>query len=137
MGSTNKKSDKDKAAEQKKPETTSGGMQLNQLSDQALLEVAQYFQTLAEPARLKLLNLLCQQERSVGELARACGFSIANASRHLSQLCQQGFIVRESRGNSVYYRMADSGVEALCDLVCDSIAKRVQQRVAAQQEFLR
>lgn len=126
----------DRVAEQENS-TVAQGVQLNQLSDQALLEVAQYFQTLAEPARLKLLNLLRQQEYSVGELAHACGFSVANASRHLSQLCQQGFIARESRGNSVYYCMADSGVEALCDLVCDSIARRVQQRVAAQQEFLR
>lgn len=126
-----------KSTEKTNSTTVSQGVQLNQLSDQALQEVAQYFQTLAEPVRLKLLNLLRQQERSVGELARACGCSIANASRHLSQLSQQGFIARESRGNSVYYRMADSGVEALCDLVCDSIARRVQERAATQQEFLR
>ena len=76
------------------------------LPNEALSQVAAYFQVLAEPTRLQILNLLRVQERNVGELAQCCGFSSANVSRHLALLSQHGFVAREARGNSVYYRIA-------------------------------
>lgn len=42
---------------------------MKQLDDQAIEHVAQYFQVLAEPTRLKALNALRAQEYSVGEMA--------------------------------------------------------------------
>ncbi|MDE2081899.1 MAG: helix-turn-helix transcriptional regulator [Burkholderiales bacterium] len=97
------------------------------LPDEALAQVAAYFQALAEPSRLQLLNLLRQHERSVGELAQLCGFSAANVSRHLALLTRHGLIARESRGNSAYYRIADPAVYQLCDLVCGSLARQHEQ----------
>jgi len=41
------------------------------LPPQALEQVAAYFQVLAEPTRLQILNLLRQREYNVGELAQA------------------------------------------------------------------
>lgn len=104
------------------------------LPDEALVQVAAYFQALSEPTRLQVLNLLRQQERSVGELAQLCGYSSANISRHLALLTQHGLVRRESRGNSAIYSIADASVYALCDLVCGSIARQLdrtaQQRAA-------
>ncbi len=73
-------------------------------------EVAAYFQVLAEPTRLQILNLLRQREYNVGELAQACGYTAANISRHLSLMTKQGMVSREGRGTSVYYRLADDSV---------------------------
>jgi len=56
------------------------------LPKEALDQVASYFQALSEPTRLMLLNLLRDGERSVGDLAQATGFTIANVSRHLTLL---------------------------------------------------
>ena len=84
---------------------------------QALAEVAEYFQALSEPTRLQVLNVLRHGERNVGELAQACGCTSANISRHLSLLTQRGLLARESRGNAVYYRIAEDSIYALCDLV--------------------
>ena len=50
---------------------------MKDLPQEALVQVAAYFQALAEPTRLRLLNLLREQERSVGELAQLTGFSAA------------------------------------------------------------
>jgi hypothetical protein len=33
-------------------------------------------------------------------------------------------VARENRGTSVYYRIADESVYALCDLVCGNIGRR-------------
>ena len=97
------------------------------LPQKALNEVAAYFQALSEPTRLQILNLLRQGERNVSELAQLCGYTSANISRHLSMLTKQGLVAREGRGTSVYYRIADESVYALCDLVCGSIARQIER----------
>ena len=94
------------------------------LPAEAIEQVATYFQALSEPTRLQILNLLRQGERNVGELAHACGCTSANVSRHLAVLTHQGFVAREGRGTSVYYRIADASVYQLCDLVCGNLARQ-------------
>jgi DNA-binding transcriptional ArsR family regulator len=106
------------------------------LPDEALQQVAAYFQALSEPTRLQILNLLRQQERSVGELAQLCGYSSANISRHLALLTQHGLVLREARGNSAYYRIADPAVYELCDLVCGSIGRRVERTLHERAAFV-
>ena len=106
------------------------------LPPQALEQVAAYFQVLAEPTRLHILNLLRQREYNVGELAQACGYTAANISRHLSLLAQQGVVSRTSQGNSVYYRIADAAVYELCDVVCGNIATHLQKQQEEQQNLL-
>ncbi|HET7792835.1 MAG TPA: metalloregulator ArsR/SmtB family transcription factor [Rhizobacter sp.] len=107
------------------------------LPPEALSQVASYFQALSEPTRLQILNTLRGGERNVGELAQECGYTSANISRHLSLLMQHGLVARESRGNSVYYRIADDSVYALCDLVCGSIARRLDRNAQERKAFVR
>lgn len=107
------------------------------LPPEALEQVAAYFQALSEPTRLQILNLLRSGERNVGELAQLCGYTSANISRHLSQLTQHGLVARESRGTSVYYRIADDSVYALCDLVCGNIARKLERSASGRRLFVR
>ncbi len=122
------------------------------LPEQALVQVAQYFAVLAEPRRLMILNKLSEvaqtnqrtnqqlekpvEEKSVGELAEYCGCSQANISRHLSALAKHGIVVRESRGTTAYYRIADASIYSLCNIVCEKISKRLQNQadVMARRE---
>ena len=106
---------------------------MKNLPPEALQQVAAYFQALAEPTRLRILNFLRQGEHNVGELAQLCGYTAANISRHLSLLSQHGLVARESRGTSVYYRISDPSVYALCDLVCDNIARQFERAAQSQQ----
>lgn len=110
---------------------------LQHLPDAALAEVAGFFQLLSEPSRLRVLNLLREQPRCVGELARACGSSPANISRHLAQLQRHGLVDREGRGTSVFYRIADPSVYALCDLVCGQLARHHARLDATGASFLK
>ena len=107
------------------------------LPPEALQEVAAYFQMLSEPTRLQLLNHLRDGERSVGELAELCGYTAANVSRHLTMLTRQGMVARESRGTSVFYRIADDQIYALCDLVCGNIARQFEQAARDRKAFAR
>ena len=103
---------------------------------EALEQVAAYFQTLSEPTRLQILNFLRQGERNVGELAQLCGYTSANVSRHLAMLTQRGLVARESRGTSVYYRIADESVYALCDLVCGNIVRQLERTAQEREVFV-
>lgn len=107
------------------------------LSIEALQQVAAYFQVLAEPTRLQILNLLRDGERNVGELAELCSYTSANVSRHLTNLTRHGLVARESRGTSVYYRIADDSVYALCDLVCGNIARQHERMAQDRRTFSR
>jgi DNA-binding transcriptional ArsR family regulator len=107
------------------------------LPPEALQQVAAYFQTLSEPTRLQILNFLREGERNVGELAKLCGYTSANVSRHLAMLTKQGLVVRESRGTSVYYRIADDSVYTLCDLVCGNIARQFERTAQNRKVFVR
>jgi DNA-binding transcriptional ArsR family regulator len=109
---------------------------MNGLPPEALEDVADYFQALAEPTRLKILNRLRERPHNVGELAALCECTSANASRHLSLLTKQGLVARETRGTAVYYRIADESIYALCDLVCGNIARRFAQQAARREAFV-
>lgn len=108
---------------------------MKELPPEALEEVAAYFQVLAEPTRLRILNLLRGGEKNVGELAQECGYTAANISRHLSLMTKNGLVAREGRGTSVYYRLTDESVDALCDLVCGNIARRLERDASARAAF--
>ena len=119
------------------PATATACAHMEGLPKEALVQVASYFQALSEPTRLTLLNLLRDGERNVGELAQLTGFTIANVSRHLTLLCQRGLVMRESRGTSVFYRIADESVFALCDLVCGNVAQQLERQARGRELFTR
>ncbi|WP_027015581.1 ArsR/SmtB family transcription factor [Comamonas composti] len=108
---------------------------MKQMPPEALEQVAAYFQVLAEPTRLRILNLLSEGELNVGELAQACGYTAANTSRHLSLMTKHGLVARETRGTAVYYSLGDESVHALCDLVCGNIARRLERDAGARAAF--
>lgn len=106
------------------------------LNDQALQHIAQYFQALSEPMRLKILHALQDGERNVGELTEISGCTQANASKHLSSLAKIGLVKRESRGTCVYYRIADPSVYTLCDLVCNHIGNKWAEEAEIRNSFI-
>jgi len=73
--------------------------------------------------RLELLEFLAQGERSVEDLAKISGLTVANTSRHLQQLRQAGLILNRKEGLKVFYRIsADDVIELLNAL--RNVAKR-------------
>lgn len=108
---------------------------MKQLDDQAIEHVAQYFQLLAEPTRLKALNALRTQEHNVGELAELLGCTTANISKHLSLLANHGLVAKETRGNASYFRIANPAIFELCDLVCGQVGERFAAQAAMAAKF--
>jgi DNA-binding transcriptional ArsR family regulator len=93
--------------------------------------LADRFRVLAEPTRLRLLDLMRDEERCVGDLVAAIGCSTANVSKHLALMTDAGVLARRRSGLHIYYRVADAGVFELCAAACDGLRRHADARVAA------
>jgi ArsR family transcriptional regulator len=82
------------------------------------LPLADRFQALADPTRLRIVALLRLMELSVGELAQVLGQSQPRVSRHLKILADAGVLERRKEGSWVFLTLADADrVEPLFALV--------------------
>ena len=88
-------------------------------------QFARVGKALANPARLELLDLLAQGERSVESLAGTARMKISNTSAQLRMLSGAGLVASRRDGVRIYYRLADSGVTALTGQVQDFAASRL------------
>lgn len=91
---------------------TSGTHKKRQFKDAAYEQLARIGKALASAKRLELLDLLCQAERTVEQLAGETGMSIANTSQHLQALDAAQLVQARKQGRFVVYSLADV-------LVCD------------------
>lgn len=95
------------------------------LSNEALELIATRFKILSEPLRLRILHTLQDGEKNVNELAEIVQASQPNVSKHLKILQEAGILRREQNGNAVFYSISDETIFDLCELVCNSLQKRL------------
>lgn len=89
--------------------------------------IAKRFRVLAEPARIRLLDRLRSGEASVQELTDSLGTTQQNVSKHLGILAGAGIVERRKEGNLSLYRIADESVFDLCEQVCGSLARQLEE----------
>jgi ArsR family transcriptional regulator len=90
--------------------------------------VARRFRALADPTRLRILDVLRRREEaSVRELTAELGASQQNVSKHLAALRDEGFLARRKEGTSSIYRIADSSVLELCDRLCAAMEHQLSE----------
>ena len=92
------------------------------LGDEELDRVARQFRLLGEPMRLKILQSVCREPRTVGDIVSATGATQANISKHLALLAAAGMVTREKDGQNVYYGLKDQLTVKLCELVRAQVA---------------
>jgi ubiquinone/menaquinone biosynthesis C-methylase UbiE len=73
----------------------------------ANLPIADLFQALADPSRVRILALLRTMELSVGELAQVLGQSQPRVSRHVRILGDAGLLDRHKEGSWVFLALTD------------------------------
>lgn len=77
---------------------------------------AEFFKVLGHPARVRVLELLRDGERSVGDLQAALEIDSSGTSQHLGALRRQGLLESRREGTSVYYRVKDPRTFQLLEL---------------------
>src|SRR5262249_50608226 len=101
--------------------------------DAAYGHLARIGKALASPKRLELLDLLCQAERSVEQLAEQAEMSVANASQHLQVLEAARLVRGRKQGRFVVFSLADASV---CDFF-RSYRMLAEERLAEMERVRR
>lgn len=76
-------------------------------------QFARVAQALASGRRVEIVDVLCNGDRTVEELARQVGFSTANTSQHLQVLKEAGLVAATRDGTRMRYRIASPAVYSL------------------------
>ena len=84
-----------------------------QIEAPILARLAETFQLLASPTRLRIVEALADGERCVCELADRVQVSESAVSHHLRQMRNLRVVRFRKEGREVFYRLADGHIEDL------------------------
>lgn len=105
---------------------------------QALLvdSEVQFFRTLGNGQRLRILESLLDGEKSVSQLVAATGIPQSQVSNGLKCLKWCGFVAARPDGRLVHYRLADSRVPALLALARAMVTRHAEELYSCTTLFL-
>jgi ArsR family transcriptional regulator len=78
--------------------------------DEQLQRAAETLRVVSHPARLRIVEILVDGERSVTEIQDALGITQSQTSQHLSNMRVRGVLKCRKDGNMVYYSIANPDV---------------------------
>jgi DNA-binding transcriptional ArsR family regulator len=80
-------------------------------------EAARVLKALAHESRLKILCLLRESEKSVGELEQMLALRQPTVSQQLARLRTDGLVTTRRDGKTIYYRLASEETRVIVDAV--------------------
>jgi ArsR family transcriptional regulator len=85
------------------------------LADEDVQAIAEVFRALADPARVRIVNLLatCGEPVCICNLTEPLELSQPTVSHHMKKLVEVGLVEREQRGKWAYFTLNDRAVERL------------------------
>mgnify|MGYP003143006214 CR=1 FL=1 len=96
-------------------------------------QFARTAKTLGHPARIEIIELLAQGERSVEAVAERTGLAIATTSQHLQTLKRAGLVSARRDGKFILYSLAGDDVIALIS----ALRVVTEQHVAEMDRIVR
>jgi rhodanese-related sulfurtransferase/DNA-binding transcriptional ArsR family regulator len=99
--------------------------------------MAETAKALSSPARVEILDLLAQGERSVESIAAATCLSVANASQHLQLLRRAGILSVRKKGNHTLHRLVDDQIFALLRIVREFTERHIAEADQALSRLYR
>src|SRR5262245_53019348 len=86
------------------------------LDEEDALATAELFKALADPARVRIVNLLATSDGEpvcVCHLIEPLGLAQPTVSHHMKRLLDAGLVEREQRGKWAYFSLKDDAVDKL------------------------
>ena len=88
---------------------------------------AEMCKVFSHPARLKIINILRNDERSVGELAKRLSLGMGNLSQHLSMMKERRILESRKTGNQVFYRVVNVKMLKAFDLLREILMEQIEK----------
>ncbi|HXC18949.1 MAG TPA: metalloregulator ArsR/SmtB family transcription factor [Acidimicrobiales bacterium] len=96
---------------------------------------AEFFKTLGHPARIRVLEVLREGERSVSDLVPEVGLEASHLSQQLALLRRSNLVVTRKEGTSVLYSVANPMVFELLDVARQILTSSLVDTRALLQEL--
>jgi DNA-binding transcriptional ArsR family regulator len=96
---------------------------------------ADFFQALAHPTRIAIIEQLRDGELSAGALIERLGVEQANASQHLTVLRNKHIVVNRKAGNQVFYSVRDPLIIQVLDIMKQYFYAQLTQGEAMLKEI--
>ena len=87
---------------------------------------AEVCKSMANPTRLRIMNLLREGEKSVEELRGRLGLPKANLSQHLGVLRHRRIVSTRRDGLNIYYKVANPKMIRACDILREVLLEQLQ-----------
>lgn len=91
---------------------------------------AEFFKTLAHPARIRILELLAERDHTVSELLPEIGLEASNLSQQLGVLRRAGLVTAAKDGNAVIYSTASPVITELLAVARKALTGMLNEQVA-------
>src|SRR3989338_11715816 len=88
---------------------------------------AEVCKSMANPTRLKIMNILREGEKSVEELRKQLRLPKANLSQHLSILRQRKIVSTRRAGLNIYYKVANPKLIKACDILREVLFEQLKE----------
>ena len=96
---------------------------------------SEFFKTLGHPARIRVLEVLREGERSVSDLVPEVGLEASHLSQQLALLRRSNLVVTRKEGTSVLYSVANPMVFELLDVARQILTSSLVDTRALLQEL--
>ena len=94
------------------------------LKESDLYILTEFFKVLGNPARIRILLLLMEQDANVSDLAEQLGMTQSAVSHQLNLLKSNKLVKRRRDGKMIFYALADEHVEMVIEKGTDHIRGR-------------
>ncbi|WP_087446894.1 metalloregulator ArsR/SmtB family transcription factor [Sulfuriferula sp. AH1] len=107
-----------------------------EIKDLLYEQVARISKAASSPKRLELIEVLCQGEKRVEQLASDTELSVKLTSAHLKELKAARLVENRRDGKNIYYRLADPRVADLWVMLRELAEERLLELQAAMHELI-
>ncbi len=92
-----------------------------------------FFGSLANPNRLRIINLLRKGGRNVTEICTATGFEQTMVSHNMKRLERCGMVFVEQKGKNRYYTLNHDSIGTLMDMIDTHMHKYCRHVLAGRR----
>jgi len=92
-------------------------------SDKFYEHYAMVCQTITNPVRLKIIEILGEGKLNVSEIQKETRLPMSNLSNHLGSLFRMGVLKKDKTGNYVYYSLTDKSLLEIIENMSKFVVK--------------
>ncbi len=98
-------------------------------SKELLTKLGDFFKIFADPTRIRILELLMDQEKCVSEISNILNVSQSAISHQLKMLRMSNVVSTEKNGQTVTYRLADDHIRIIIKYGLEHIKEEKGEKI--------